>query len=264
MENNITDLLNSAQDDGSLSQAAVAALTNVEDFGATIQQALGTPADQITSSEVVLVSGVIDDTGSIQYAGCTQAVIDGYNLIITSLRASKQSGDVLVTATLFNNGLLHPYVSLSQAVLLDSNNYRPNGGTPLYDRTLEGCGLVAVKTQEFSDQGIPVRSVTVIVTDGEDNQSRARIQEVKPVIRDMLRTENHIVAAMGIGQGKAQQDAFRNIFREMGIEDQWILTPSSDPSEVRKAFAVVSQSAVRVSQNAAAFKSQTAGGFGAP
>ena len=46
----------------------------------------------------------------------------------------------------------------------------------------------------------------------------------------------------------------------MGIEDRWILTPGNNPSEIRRAFQVFSQSAVRASQ-AASFSQGTVGGF---
>ena len=52
----------------------------------------------------------------------------------------------------------------------------------------------------------------------------------------------------------------RAIFREMGIEDRWILTPGNNPSEIRKAFQVFSQSAVRASR-AASFSQGAVGGF---
>jgi hypothetical protein len=63
----------------------------------------------------------------------------------------------------------------------------------------------------------------------------------------MLAQENHIVAAMGISDG---QTDFKAVFRAMGIPDKWILTPGNSASEIRRAFAVFSQSAVRASQGA--------------
>ena len=56
---------------------------------------------------------------------------------------------------------------------------------------------------------------------------------------------------------------FRKVFREMGIEDKWILTPGQSAQDIRKAFQVFSQSAVRVSQGAASFSRTALGGFGA-
>ena len=75
----------------------------------------------------------------------------------------------------------------------------------------------------------------------------------------MLRMESHIVAAMGISDKTTD---FRRVFRDMGIPDQWILTPGGTQSEVRKAFHAFSQSAVRLSQGKASFSRAALGGFG--
>jgi len=48
----------------------------------------------------------------------------------------------------------------------------------------------------------------------------------------------------------------------MGIPDAWILTPGNNASDIRKAFNVFSQSAVRASQGAGAFSKTALGGFG--
>ena len=143
---------------------------------------------------------------------------------------------------------------------MNPQNYDPNQGTPLYDQTLVLLGTVLAKAQEFSDNGVPVRTVTLIITDGADAGSvRADAKSVASVISDMLRAENHIVAAMGIDDGYTD---FRQVFKEMGIRDEWILIPGNSDSEIRKAFQVFSQSAVRVSQSAGNLNSL--GGFGNP
>jgi hypothetical protein len=38
--------------------------------------------------------------------------------------------------------------------------------------------------------------------------------------------------------------------RAMGIPDRWVLTPGNSAGEIRRAFAVFSQSAIRTSQGA--------------
>jgi len=120
-------------------------------------------------------------------------------------------------------------------------------------------GTVLAKAQEFSDNGVPVRTVTLIITDGADCGSvRASASNVASLVADMLRTENHIIAAMGINDGGTD---FHQVFKEMGIRDEWILTPSNSDTEIRKAFQVFSQSAARVSQSATNFN-QSLGGFG--
>jgi hypothetical protein len=143
---------------------------------------------------------------------------------------------------------------------MTTKNYDPNQGTPLYDQTLILLGTVLAKAQEFSDNGVPVRTVTLIITDGADAHSlRADAQSVASVVGDMLKAENHIIAAMGIDDSYTD---FRTVFKEMGIRDEWILTPGDSDSEIRQAFQVFSQSAVRVSQSAGNLNQASLGGFG--
>lgn len=258
---NINNLFTSAQNEGILSANAMQAL-NIPDLGAQIQAGLGLSADDVTASEVMLVSFLIDDSGSIRMvAGNSQAVREGHNLVLDALSGSKQENNILVGCRYLNGTDLYDYCLLSQAVRMDTHNYDPRGGTPLYDQSIVVCGRQIAKAQEFADNGVPVRTGTVIVTDGKDEHSRRSAQDVYPIVRDMLMQENHIVAGMGIDDGTG---GFRGIFKEMGIPDEWILTPRNTPSEIRKAFGAFSKSMVRASQSAGSFSQTAAGGFGQP
>jgi hypothetical protein len=109
-------------------------------------------------------------------------------------------------------------------------------------------GTVIAKAKELSQAGIAVRTVTLIITDGADYGSqRCRPTDVAAIVADMLARENHIVAAMGIDDGNTD---FRTVFRSMGIPDRWILTPGNSATEIRRAFQVFSQSAVRAAAGA--------------
>ncbi|TSC82141.1 MAG: hypothetical protein G01um101420_671 [Parcubacteria group bacterium Gr01-1014_20] len=255
----VQSLLSSAHDSGDLSRETLRALT-VGDIGAKIQAALGTPIDNITATEVILVSLLIDDSGSIRFVpGNTEAVRDGHNLIIESLKKSKQSGDVLVHCRYLNGTVLYPYQPIDQVAPMDSHNFNPDGSTPLYDESAVLLGTVLAKAREYSDNGIAVRTITLIVTDGHDQHSvRQTTKTVSAIVADLLRAETHIVAGMGVDDGHTD---FRQIFREMGILDQWILTPGNSPTEIRKGFQVFSQSAARASQNAGTFSQTAIGGF---
>ncbi len=257
---NINQLFANARAEGTLSAASVQALT-VVDLGAQIQAGLGISVDDVTASEVVLVTMMVDDSGSIQYANNADAVRAGHNQVVDALVNSKQSGSILAHCRYLNGFVLYPYVPIKQAVLMDRANYDPNLGTPLYDQSVVMLGTVLAKTQQLAESGVPVRSVSLIVTDGADCHSRhARARDVARIVNDMCRRENHIVAAMGVSDGGTTD--FRKVFREMGIKDEWILTPASSPTELRKAFQVFSQSAVRASQSSANFSKTALGGFG--
>jgi hypothetical protein len=255
--NNVNDLFHSAHAEGVLSSSSLQVLTAV-DLGAQIQAGLGVSVDDVESSEVVLLTIMPDDSGSIAHAGNEPAVRDGHNLVLEALAGSKQRDGILAHTRYLNGQVLFPYRPIEQAVMMTSKNYDANQGTPLYDQSVVLLGSVIAKTQELTRSGVAARSITLLITDGADQHSnRATARDVGALVRDMAQAENHIVAAMGISDGATD---FRRVFTEMGIEDRWILTPGNSPSEIKKAFRVFSQSAVRASQ-AASFSRAGLGGF---
>jgi hypothetical protein len=245
-------LFEDAHDAGTLSAKSLATL-DVVDVGAQIQAGLGVTIDDIAASEVVLLTMMPDDSHSIASAGNTDSVRDGHNFVLAALAHSKQSGEVLAHTRYLNGLVLFPYTALEHATTMTTANYDPRLGTPLYDQTTVVLGTVIAKAQELAQAGIAVRTVTLIITDGGDyGSARCKAADVKALVTDMLAQENHVVAAMGISDGTTD---FRAVFRSMGIPDKWILTPGNSATEIRRAFQVFSQSAVRASQGA------TLGGF---
>jgi hypothetical protein len=246
-DDKVKKLLEDAHDQGALSAKSLKTL-DVVDVGAQIQAGLGCTIDDVGSSEVVLVTMMPDDSQSIAQAGNTDAVRDGHNFVLQALGSSKQAGEVLAHTRYLNGHVLYPYTALEHASEMSGSNYRPNLGTPLYDQTCVVLGTVIAKAQQLAAAGIAVRTVTLIITDGGDyGSTRCKPADVKAIVDDMLAQENHIVAAMGISDGSTD---FKAVFRSMGIPDRWILTPGNSASEIRRAFAVFSQSAVRASQGA--------------
>jgi len=244
-DDKVKKLLADAHDAGALSAKALAALDLV-DVGAQIQAGLGVTIDDVAASEVVLLTMMPDDSQSIAAANNTDAVRDGHNFVLDALAKSKQSGEVLAHTRYLNGSVLFPYTELAHAQRMTAANYDPNLGTPLFDQTVVLLGTVVAKSQELAQAGIAVRTVTLIITDGGDyGSTRFRPQDVAAIVADMLGQENHIVAAMGISDGTTD---FKKVFRSMGIPDKWILTPGNSSSEIRRAFQVFSQSAVRASQ----------------
>jgi hypothetical protein len=246
-DDKVKKLLEDAHAKGALSTRSRNAL-DVVDVGAQIQAGLGVTIDDIAASEVVLLTMMPDDSGSIASAGNTEAVRDGHNFVIDALKRSKQSGEVLAHTRYLNGFVLCPYTALDHAVAMTKANYDPIHGTPLFDQTCVVLGTVIVKAEELQQAGIAVRTVTLIITDGGDyGSTRCKAGDVQALVTDMLAQENHIVAAMGISDGTTD---FKKVFQAMGIPDRWILTPGNSASEIRRAFQVFSQSAVRASQGA--------------
>jgi len=255
----LSDLFSEMHNDGVFSQASIQSL-NVEDIGAQIQEGLGEVDVDDVGSEVVLVAVMVDDSGSIRFSGNAQTVRDGHNLMVDSLLESKAKDDVLFHTRFLNGQVITPFSRIEDAVKLDKHNYDPDKGTPLYDESVTFLATVAAEYQKFIDSGILARVIIAIITDGEDCHSHSKkARDVKNIVKDLLATEMYIICAMGIDNGGCD---FYKVFEEMGIPKEWILTATSNSSDIRAAFKTVSQSMVRASQGAGSF-SQTAGkGFG--
>ena len=257
MSSQVGALFGAAKDDGVLSPGTLQ-LLNTEDLGVQIQQGLGVVPDDIEATELIIVKIIMDDSGSM--APNTQIACDGHNLVLDAMLETKQKNGIIMSCDYFNAGLLYPFVQVEQATRMSAANYRAYGGTPLYERSIVGYGGIIAKTQEFGNAGVPARSVSLVVSDGGDTGRPGRVKDVRAIVEDMLRAENHIVAAMGIDDGMTD---FRQVFKDMGIRDQWILTPKDSKHDIRQAFVTFSQSAVTASKNAAAFSKTAMGGFGA-
>ncbi|HET6314226.1 MAG TPA: hypothetical protein VFH60_10340 [Chloroflexia bacterium] len=253
----VLSLFADAHDEGDLSKASFQALS-VPDLGAQIQAAMGVPALDVPATRAILLTLLLDDSGSIAAGGNEQAVRDGYNEVVKALRESRQADDILAQCSYLNRGILYPYEFIGHVPLLDVRNFSAYGITPLYDRAIVTLGAVLAKSREFTASGVPTNTVTLIVTDGHDEGSVHRARDVYPIVQDMLAQESHIVAGMGIDDGDTD---FRAVFRSMGVPDNWILTPRSDPKEIRQAFQLFSRSAISASQSQATFSQTAASGF---
>ncbi len=281
-----TSRFSSTFEDQTLSRQSAIALSG-QDVGQQITAALAgsIDPDAITASEVVQVSLLVDDSSSISSAGNTQHVRDGHNIVLQALRGAKQiDRDSIIGQTiLLNRGVLNPFMPLANMVEMNTTNYKPGGNTPLYDTSVVFLGSILAKAQEFANNGVPVRTVSLIITDGADCGSQHSDEhDVATIVGDMLRQESHIVAAMGIDDGSTDfYMVFSGVSRSeveqaradgtidslkprggMGIMPKWVLTPGNSPHELRAAFEVFSQSAVRASQNAGSFSQAAMGGFG--
>jgi len=266
---NIDSLFQNAQDDGGIGSGAADVLA-IPDLGMQMQAGLGVSVDDISASEVILINLLLDDSSSMNEThkdknnkpnkkNNIEIAREGVSFIIDSLKDSKQSDGILMSVTSLNRGLLSPYVNIEDIIDINGQNYYGSGSTPLYDKSVVILGQSIAKNQELLDAGVACRSITVIVSDGQDYGSQqANASDVEKVVSDMLAAETNIVIGMGIA---GRHTDFRQVFQDMGIQGNFILTPGDSESEIRKAFNVVSQTAVRASQGAGAFSQVAGAGF---
>jgi len=250
---NIQDLLDAAR---SSEEAKDAMQATLDDLTPDVEAMLGRiQANERGVARLLVLTLLVDNSSSIARFGLTQLVRDAHNMILQAMRDSQQAAAVLVSCCFMNSdspstrqGVLYPYVDLQYAPDLDERNYRPVGGTPLYDRTatiLTGATLL-VEDLEKRGRKPQTRAVTVIISDGKDEHSKVhKAESIEALVCDQLDQEHHTILGMGIGPANSPKQ-FREIFRAMGIPDPWILTPGDGHSAIRHASGVLS---LQVSQS---------------
>jgi hypothetical protein len=245
-EDDVVQLLNAARDAGVLKSATASAVTG--NLGAlVIAGAAGRALEDITSSEVTLFTVLIDASGSIAQRNLELAVREGQHALLDALGATRERDSILLALWTFNNDLrvLHGYLPVGDATRLDARSYRAVGGTRLYDGWCDALVANVAYAQRLRDGGTPCKSVVVVVTDGEDTSSSRLISECARLSKDVLASELFTLAFVGLGD----ESSFEKVADGMGVPAGNVLVQKqATPQGLRKAFALVSRSAVRASQ----------------
>lgn len=253
-------LIDATQRTGVLSEVSMQALRRVTPG----RLSLGAGIGQYKEDSILLVASLIDDSSSLNITvekgsgvnrlvsrsvfhddskSNAEAVRIGHNAVIQALRESANPSAIWFHSRYLKGFELNSWNPLVNAKGLDRTNYRPEGGTPLYDETAAILGSIIAKSQEFRNNWVEVRTATLLVTDGEDTESRQqKADSIKSIVTDMYGMGIHIIAAMGIDDGKTD---FRKVFIQMGIHENLILTPGSSPDEIRRAFGLFGKMASR-------------------
>ena len=223
-----------------LSRAAVDVM--VENLDETVLLGcVGLDADSLDTTDATLVSCVLDMSGSMDpYA---PAVIDAYNTMLAALSGAKGAGTILLSTWAFEDRpvLFSSYEPVAQKPKLTRSVYSPGGGTALYDAALHAMtGLVAYG-QELWDQGVPTRRVLFLLSDGDDNASKAKARDVNALADSLLTAEQTSLAYAGFGTTDPAAQA-----QAIGFRD--VVAAGASESELRRIFRQVSQSVLRVSQ----------------
>lgn len=209
--------------------------------------AAGKDLEDITASDVTLVTVLIDASSSIADRGLEKGVREGQNALLDAFAGAKDRDAVLLACWTFSGTMdvLHSYVPVPDASRLDAKNYRAHGSTALYDTWCSALAANVAYAQRLRDGGTPTRSVVVVVTDGEDVGSKHSATDCARISRDLLASELFTLALVGVGTDVN----FEHVAKSMGIPAGCILWErDATPSGLRRAFQLVSRSAVRASQ----------------
>jgi hypothetical protein len=239
------DLVRRAESSGTLSRRSSAALQKPEILR-QIDIALEESYTLKNAANVLLVTLMPDDSGSIITHRNQEPIIVGHNELLAAMADSEGANRILLQTRYLNGTVLNPFGPLSVCQELTTENYPCIHGTPLLQQTLVTLGTVLAKTQELVDLGARARTATLIMTDAASTEPNAEELkgEVASVVHDLDRIGDHIVAGMGFATGGSDQ-SFRKVFAEMGIPEGRTFTATSR-DEILQEFMRFSKRALEL------------------
>ena len=194
-----------------------------------------TSVEEIDNESVNLIFVGIDGSGSM-YPFVSDMKFS-LNEFKNALLDSKEVDEILVARADFADYInVGGYKKVSDFDIA----YSSNGMTALYDVIVEGSEKLTNYITFLKNQGMRVKAVFAIFSDGDNTSSRNVISDAKRSIQT-LNNEEITTAFISFGGGAtsiAKQLDFKNI-----------LDVKSSASELRKAFNCLSKSVIESSKN---------------
>lgn len=195
-----------------------------------------TSVDEIDSENINLIFVGIDCSGSMAIfeSDMRKALADFKDALINS----KEADEILIARADFADRIkVGGYKKISEF----ATNYNADGMTALNDTIVEGVDKLEQYRNFLKQEGMRVKAVFAIFSDGEDTSSRHSVAEARQKI-EHLNNEEIVTAFISFGGGATQS--------AKDLKFKNILDVSSSASELRKAFNCLSKSVIENSKSA--------------
>lgn len=198
-----------------------------------------TSMDDINSENINLIFIAIDESGSM--GGYIPDMKSNLKEFKTALTESKEADEMLVARANFHDS----NIDIGGYKKIDDfdTSYDVFGMTPLYDVVMEGSEKLVNYMTYLKNQGMRVKAVFAVFSDGEDTSSRASVSQARNVITNLNGME---VTTAFISFGSSAMSEAKN------MQFKNILQVGSSASELRKAFDCLSKSVIESSKSVVA------------
>lgn len=194
--------------------------------------------DDLETEEVNLMLLAIDASGSMsQYVNTMMNELEAFKKAITD---SKEEEKILVSRVDFSDSIwMRGYKKIREF----DTDYRIYTNTRLYDVIIEGAKRLSDYMDMLKKNGMRIKSVFAIFSDGQDTASISKRIDAKRVIDEL--NQHEIVTAFVSFGNDAVTEA-----NALGIKN--IVQVGQSESELRKAFAQLSKSMISQSKSVVA------------
>ncbi len=141
---------------------------------------------------------VVDKSGSM--IDCVDSTINGFNEQVNRIKHKSLEfveEDITMGLTTFNTHVNHHYFQQNpkEIVMLNYENYRPNGSTALLDAVGETISEIE---RQIATSLIPTTAIIVILTDGYENASKKyNLEKIRNMISKLEETGNWTFSFIG-------------------------------------------------------------------
>ena len=224
-------------------------LDDMDDIG--LAAATGAPLEDLDSEEATLAVVMLDASGSMHPH--RDAVIRGYNeQLLRPLLATKNKDSIFLSTWVFSSHgrgqkdcrLVHGFQPIPQCPQLDATIYDPDGATPMWDAVHYGLTGLVSYGQQLRDAGARTKCIAVVLTDGQNNDSRIPVSQLRDFSADLLAKEIYVLA-YGFFGDESEGDGYAE---EIGFPTRHRITASLSDTEIRRIFREVSASVISTSQ----------------
>lgn len=199
-------------------------------------EAANTSVDEIDSENINLIFVGIDKSTSMEeFEGDMSKALNDFKDALTN---SKEADDILVARADFADSAT---VGGYKRIMEFDTAYHTGGCTAMFDTIVDGTNRLKDYRDYLKNEGMRVKAVFAIFSDGVDNSSRNGFSSAKKAV-EYLNKEEIVTAFISFG-GKATQVA-----KDLGFRN--VLDVKSSASELRKAFNCLSKSVIENSKSA--------------
>lgn len=195
----------------------------------------------------VFAGFLIDASGSMQRY--QKDVIDAHRFMLDTLRQSEKcdKGVLYVYQSLFADAptVLNGFYALDangkdQVTVLDNRNYKPDGMTALFDAIITMAKELEAQLELAYKRGFSPGARIAVITDGAENKSSAKKEDVQEVIR-RLRGREWLESSVVVGLKNADFDdaKLEDLRTALGFSQK--ISLDQNAKDIRRAFILASK-----------------------
>lgn len=199
-----------------------------------------TAIDDLDTENINLMFLGIDESGSMtSHTNAMQVSLEGFK---AGLSNSKEADEILVARADFSDFVK---VGGYKKVYEFDPSYQTYYTTSMYDTIVEGVEKLEEYRKFLKEQGMRVKVVFAMFSDGQDEGSKRDFRDAKKAV-DFLNNEEITTAFVAFGNGalnEAKKLGFRNILDVYKIDKEDL------ESKLREAFGCLSKSVYESSKS---------------